>query len=139
MPIVDASVAAKWLLPEHDSEAALRVLEAESCVAPDFAAIEVRNVILSRLRRGLLSQHDALTFEQNLQRLPFSLFPTQPLLADAFFLATEMAYPIYDCIYLAAAIHREDIVITADDRFLNVVASSPHRERLRSLAEFRPR
>ena len=43
--------------------------------------------------------------------------PIEPQLEPALKLAMEIGHPIYDCIYLALALHHQTHVVTADRRF----------------------
>ena len=50
MVVLDTSVLVKWILPERDSEIALRIRDAHvtgvlRIVVPDFALIELGNVL----------------------------------------------------------------------------------------------
>jgi predicted nucleic acid-binding protein len=63
------------------------------------------------------------------------LLPSQRFLTEAFALALELGEPIYDCIYLAAAIATECKLVTADARFAktaNRFAASKNRVALLS-------
>lgn len=60
MIVVDASVAAKWFLPELDSSEAERLLEGpETMTAPDLIPIEVAAAISRRFRLGDLDAAEA--------------------------------------------------------------------------------
>ena len=54
------------------------------------------------------------------------LLPSGSLTAAAFACATELDHPVYDCLYLACAVHIGGMLITADDRFVRAVAVSPY-------------
>jgi predicted nucleic acid-binding protein len=58
----------------------------------------------------------------------------EPHVERAFRLAREMKHAVYDCIYLALAVHHDTHVITADRRFAEVAARSGFAERVRLLA-----
>jgi predicted nucleic acid-binding protein len=47
------------------------------------------------------------------------------ILSEAFILSNQLAHPIYDCLYLAAAIRHDTKVITADRRFVAAVSRLP--------------
>jgi hypothetical protein len=60
MTVVDASVTAKWFLPELDSCEAERLLEGpETMIAPDLIRIEVAAAISRRFRLGDLDAAEA--------------------------------------------------------------------------------
>ncbi len=80
--VLDASVAVKFVLPEHDSAKAL-TLEADfrnhvhDLIAPDTFPIEVAHALTKAERRGLLLPGEAET------RLPVFL-PTRPTFCVTF-------------------------------------------------------
>jgi predicted nucleic acid-binding protein len=57
-----------------------------------------------------------------------TILPSLPILRQAFVLALDLAEPIYDCIYLAAAIATDRKLITADMRFAAKVRRSRFAE-----------
>lgn len=131
--IVDASVAMKWLVVENDSEAANELIRTGDLVAPDLVFAEVANGLWKKWRRG------------ELLRLPTSLAtlatvfdavePAAALLPRAAALAIELAHPAYDCFYLALAEARDDVVVTADHRFVRACAGSPYSRYIRSFGD----
>ena len=115
--VVDASVALKWLIKEEQSDVALALMREQRMAAPALLLIECRNALLTRVRRRLLTAPEAQAAESNINLLPIAIFPTEPLLPQAFLIALQLAHPIYDCVYLAAAKSADVILITADIRF----------------------
>jgi predicted nucleic acid-binding protein len=121
MIIVDASVAAKWVLNEPDSDAALKILESDrgKLAAPAIARIEVANAIVRRLREGGITQPEAeaawLAWDQMLRDEVIALSPNEGLLNDAVRIAIEIRHAVPDCLYLALAIELDATVITADE------------------------
>jgi predicted nucleic acid-binding protein len=124
--IVDASVALKWFVLEDDTEAALLVRANHDVAAPDLLLIECRNVLLSKFRRQQLQRAEAEEKERALHEIGSSMIilPSPSFLRQAFTIALELAEPIYDCIYLAAALATDRMLITADTRFAAKVGSS---------------
>lgn len=63
--VVDSSVAAKWIIPEVDSDKALRLLDAyiqgvHELLAPDWFLPEVANILgKAAVMRGLLTMEEA--------------------------------------------------------------------------------
>ena len=117
--VVDASVVIKWLVAEEDSEQALLVRTNHDIAAPDFLLIECRNALLSKLRRQKLQRRQTEAGQIALEEISAGIIilPTPPMLHQAFALALDLAEPIYDCIYLAAALVTDRKLITADVRF----------------------
>ena len=120
--VVDASVAVKWLLPEVDRPAALRLQDQYQdrqldLLAPPLLLLEVGNALRKRVRRGeLTSQTAEACFDQLIRDAP-ELRETTAVTASAFRLALAHQRPIYDCLYLALALDRRCDLITADERF----------------------
>ena len=122
--IVDASIVIKWLVAEDDSDAALLIRTENDIAAPDLLLIECRNALLNKLRRNELQLAEAQNAERAIQAMGIDVFSSTPLLPRAFAIALDLTVPIYDCIYLAAAIATDRKLITADRRFAAVVAKS---------------
>jgi predicted nucleic acid-binding protein len=122
--IVDASVAFKWLVAEDDSEVALLLRRDHDLLAPDLLFVECRNAALTNLRKGELTPEEATRVDRDLLALQLRTLPSTPLLSDAFAIAVEIRHPIYDCIYVAAAIAANRLLVTADRRFAAKLAAS---------------
>jgi predicted nucleic acid-binding protein len=126
--VVDASVAVKWLVTEHLSEAAVRLLNTRhALIAPELLFVEAGNALWAMSQRGDFSHRD---LEQALDTLllapvtvPASL---SELLPAAIRLASDVAHPVYDCCYLALAVRNRAPVVTADERFLAAVRKHRH-------------
>lgn len=117
--IVDASVAAKWVLPEADSEAALRLM-GRKLLAPAFIDVECANILWKAMRRGELTAEQAHRRHQALRDAPIERLPDAVLLPMAMFLATELRHPVYDCLYLSAVELTGARLVTADRRLLTL-------------------
>jgi predicted nucleic acid-binding protein len=124
--VVDASIVLKWFVVEEDSRAALLVRTEHDIAAPDFLLIECRNALLNKVRRRELEPAQAEDAESGLDEiaLGIAILPSLPLLRDAFTIALDLGEPIYDCIYLAAALATSRTLITADERFAAKVSKS---------------
>ena len=131
--VVDASVAFKWFVTEADSEAAVSVLRNHNVVVPDVLLAECRNAALTHVRRGTISIEQARQVERALEALQLRTLASEPFLTQAFSIALELGHPIYDCIYLAAAIDSDRILVTADARFaakVQRIGGAPDRIKL---------
>jgi predicted nucleic acid-binding protein len=124
--VVDASIVLKWFVVEEDSRAALLVRTEHDIAAPDFLLIECRNALLNKVRRRELEPAQAEDAESGLDEiaLGIAILPSSPLLRDAFTIALDLGEPIYDCIYLAAALATSRTLITAGERFAAKVSKS---------------
>jgi predicted nucleic acid-binding protein len=126
MLVVDASVVAKWFFPEEYSTESRRLLSPRrTLLAPDLIWSEVGNVAWKRVRRGEMSAEESTQFIADLIRLPLDTIPTQTLLAPALELAIATDRTVYDCMYLALAMDRKCRFVTANERFVNALSSTP--------------
>ena len=133
---VDASVVVKWYVAEERSEEA-RALErfGNLLTAPDFLAVELANIAWKKARlKQIEPQHAALIAAPEALS-PIELVPSGLLTAAAFACAAELDHPVYDCLYLACAIHIGGMLITVDDRFVRAVADSPYTRFVRRLGD----
>ncbi len=125
--VVDASVAAKWILKEPRQEDALewlaRYLQGEIFLfAPDLLLAEFASLVVKRNRRKQLTAAQARDAYQMMRRFTPVLVETRPLLEQALQLSLRYALSLWDCVYLAAAMGRGFGLITADRRFYRGVA-----------------
>jgi len=121
--VVDASVAVKWVLDEPGSEAAVALRDQE-LMAPVLWLVEVANALWRKARIGDITAAQASARLSELREAPVASLPIEPLIEPALKLAVEIGQPVYDCIYLALALHHRTHVVTADRRFASA-ASTP--------------
>lgn len=120
MIVVDASVAAKWFLPEARAEAASALLATDYVlVAPDLIRLEVAGVFLRALRRGELSATDAEEADRTLCDA-LRLVPATDVLDAAFEIAGRHGGALYDAVYVAVARSLEAEVATDDEGLAEV-------------------
>jgi predicted nucleic acid-binding protein len=127
--VVDASVVVKWLLPEDGHAEAVRIQERFQdeeidLIAPYLVIAEVANVLWKRERRGDLDSRAARRCFQELLRNCPILMDSAPVSAAALALALAHNRSVYDCLYLAWALEQRCDLVTADERFLNVVGAA---------------
>jgi predicted nucleic acid-binding protein len=105
--VVDASVAAAWLLPEIWSEAAEGIFAdlADDSPVPALFWSEMRNVLLVAERRGRIAPGEALAALRRLRRLPLEDTGNAQDLAVLTF-ASRHGLTAYDATYLAVAFER---------------------------------
>ncbi len=117
--VVDASVAAKWVLPEAHSERANALRAAgEPVIAPDLVYAEIGNAVWKRAIRGEITVGIALEALATATGLFSKLVSIGSLAPHATELAIALEHPIYDCFYLALAEQERAPLITADKRLL---------------------
>ncbi len=137
MIVVDASLAAKWILWEDQSAAALQFLSiyrSELC-APDLIRIEVAGAITRVARMAHIEDGDA----NQMIELWLGDFgsaavdarrPDPSLLRAAAQLSLDLAHPIQDCLYLAMAMDLSSDLATCDAKFATRAQQSYSRIRL---------
>jgi len=124
--VVDVSVVVKWMLPEPLTANAVRLqTPSHQLHAPSFMEIELANVLWKKVRQGLVSRIQAEAFLQQLPGLPLSRHPDAPLIATAFDIADRSGRTVYDCMYLALAVRLGGQMVTADERLVNSLATTP--------------
>jgi len=122
--VVDASVAAKWFLPEEHAAAAARLQSTDhELFAPDLLVAEVANVMLKRVRMTEVTSDDA---QAAVRLLPVMarLTPSAALISDALRLALRHDRSAYDAIYVALALRDGCQLITADRRLYHALRPS---------------
>jgi predicted nucleic acid-binding protein len=122
--VVDASLAAKWVVAEPQSAAADRVLDrcGGQLTAPDLIGVEVGGAVVRRANTGELGREDALAALQRWIRLLDGGRPVlQPVSSGRLLAAGELAarlrHPLKDCVYLALALELGATLATCDERF----------------------
>ncbi|MBY5439739.1 type II toxin-antitoxin system VapC family toxin [Rhizobium leguminosarum] len=116
--VVDASVAAAWLLADEESrtaEQALSFLETEDALVPDLFWHEIRNILLTAERRKRISNEDVLACLMRLTSLPLRTVSSEdhlPILR----LAGKYQLSAYDAAYLALAVAENVSLATLDAR-----------------------
>jgi predicted nucleic acid-binding protein len=120
--IVDASIAAKWFLPEPGSEQAEKLLEGpQPLLAPRLIRLEVFGAITRQFRLGNLTEPKArLACDEWITVMEsdaLQILPDEPMLDDAITLALRLKHPFQDCMYLALARSLGYPLLTADEKF----------------------
>jgi predicted nucleic acid-binding protein len=130
--VIDASVAVKWVLSEADSDAADALLD-QDLMAPSIWLAEAANVLWRKARTGEITTEQANARLSELLRAPVASLPIEPHLEPALRLAMGMGHPVYDCIYLALALHHRAQVVTADRRFAAAASTGANAGSVRLL------
>lgn len=124
--VVDASLVIKWFVPEIDSEAARRWLDApHDYIAPDLLFPETGNTVWKKVRRGELSPEEGQRLVDDLSVIAVEAVAMRALLPDAHALALRTGITVYDATYLTLAVRLDTQVITGDDRFARRLADDP--------------
>lgn len=133
--VVDASVAIKWVVAEPGTKEAL-LIRRHRLVAPDLLVPECANILWKKVRRGELSDAEAMLAARLLQRAEVELEPMRGLLEPATKLAIALDHPAYDCLYLALAEALSCALVTADEQlYRKTLAIEPKVVRLAAIRE----
>ncbi|MXZ80033.1 MAG: type II toxin-antitoxin system VapC family toxin [Gammaproteobacteria bacterium] len=135
--VVDASVAVKWLVAENNAVVAQELATSgHDLHAPRLMASELANALWRKTRAGEIERHTIGTLLANVPDMPVRWCADELVSADAVRLGLTLDHPVYDCMYLALAHRIGATVVTADSRFVNVVASTAHGESVMTLADY---
>lgn len=122
---LDSSVGFKWLVPETDSDKALRLRDAfragiHDLLSPDIYPFEIAHALTRAERQGRIAAQDALQLLGGaLQVLP-TLHVGLPLLPRAAELSSQARIGVYDCLYIAVVEREQCKLVTADQRLANL-------------------
>ncbi len=127
--VLDSSVAAKWVLPEIDSDKARRLRDEFSrgvhrLLAPDVFAIEVAHALTRAERQGRIAVGEAEILWADVMTTPPRSARSAVLLARAIAISSHMRVGVYDCLYVALAERRKCKLVTADEKLVNTLR--PH-------------
>jgi len=113
--VVDASVAAKWLLPEPGSDAAARLLDGRAAFhVPELFDAELGNLLWKRVRRTELDAATAAGLASLVRRMPAIRHRHDRLLEGALSLALDLSITVYDALYVALAVALNARLVTFD-------------------------
>ncbi len=115
--VIDASIAAAWLLPDERSvvaDLAFDRLRNEGAIAPALFGFEIRELIVSNECRGRPSPSQAAEAGGALHDLSIALGPIPLDDTPLFALARKYRLTIYDAAYLALAIAERTPLATLD-------------------------
>jgi predicted nucleic acid-binding protein len=127
--VLDASVAAKWVLPvknEPLAGEAIRLLDGFgkgeiNLSVPDLFWPEIGNMLWKSVRLGRIAERSAHEGIAWFQALGIPTSPTRKLLGDAIAIALGFDRTVYDALYVALAVASGRYLITADERLVTAV------------------
>ena len=123
--VLDASVAAAWLLNESmasGANEALARLEDQEALVPQLWPLELRNCLLVASRRARLTVDMPVERLRSLRDLPIRTDP-EPDLDVAFALAEKHRLSFYDAIYLELAKRQAAPIATLDKALARAAAA----------------
>ena len=121
--VVDASVAAKWVVEEEHSQQAAQLLTAASLHAPAHWRAEAANVLWVKVFRGDLTPDDAKERTLVLNRAPVTDTAIAILVPRAFTIAVTHSITVYDALYVALAEQRDVECVSADVKLIRRLSS----------------
>jgi len=129
--VVDASVAAKWLLPaagENLRDEANHLLERYverdlQLLAPDLIGAEIGNVLWKAVRRNRISAANAETSLRRFTELSIPVVPSTDLLVRSLQISITCDRSFYDSLYVALAHTTRTELVTADEHLVKALGS----------------
>ena len=127
--IIDASVAAKWLLPDEEDFAANLIKKkfaerAISISVPVFIFYEVNNLLKSAILNGRLDAKKAVSLYEAFLDFDFTIYSSKQLLKATLKKAIELSISSYDASYVVLAEHLQTPLYTADEKLVKKASSS---------------
>ncbi len=129
--VIDASVAAKWVLPaagEPFAGEAARLLDdltagRATALVPELFWIEIAHVCWKSVQRGRIHAAQAAQGLETLRAVGLATVSVLPHLDDALALALAYRHAAYDCLYVALARALEAELVTADEALVRALGS----------------
>ena len=129
--VVDACVAAKWVLPAAGDELldqANRLIERHvkrdlQLLAPALIEAEIGNVLWKAVRRKRISSADAEISLRRFTELGIEMVPTSGLIERSLQITISCDRSFYDSLYVALALATKTDLVTADERLVNALGS----------------
>ena len=127
--IIDASIAAKWIFYEKDSDQTeIFLKKIDRMLVPYLFLIEMSSIISKKVRKRELSISEALEKRKELEDLNFQVFSEKAILKLAFDISISLPITIYDANYLALAIKKEGKLYTSDNRLVNGLSTTVFKD-----------
>lgn len=134
--VIDASVALKWFIRESESQTASArhlLKEGNVRISSELIVAEVSNTVWKKLNQGLITAKQAEEIVNIFPRFFTELIPLSRTYPNAWRLACELNYPVYDCFYVAIAIDHGSPLVTADQRLLDKLSGTKYEKYGRQL------
>ena len=126
--IIDASVAAKWLLPDEANPIADLIKEdfakrIISIAVPAFIFYEVNNLLKSASLSGRLNQKMAMSLYEAFLNLETTVYWSKQLLKAALERAFELNISSYDASYVVLAEYLQIPFFSADEKLVKIASN----------------
>jgi predicted nucleic acid-binding protein len=127
--VLDSSVAFKWLVPEMDTDKALKLRDdfnqgTVELIAPDILPIETTHALTRAERQGRVTPAQGVVLLKDLLKNLPPLHPYLPLLPRAYEISSNMHIGAYDCLYIALAEAEQCQFVTSDAKLVNTHQST---------------
>ena len=137
--VVDASVAAKWLLPPPNEPLRDEAVQLArdyndglyEVFVPDVFWAEIANFLWKAARLNRCTRVEAQSALEVISDYNFHIVSSISLMRGAFDIATLYDRSVYDCLYVALAEQIGAELVTADEKLANALAAH-YRVRLLS-------
>jgi predicted nucleic acid-binding protein len=122
MIVIDASIAAKWILEnEQDTEKALIILAShisstEKIIVPDLFFYEIANTLVTK--SGMTVKEMTTALEKIYQTNLYVYHPLEADVSQTTKLAKKYRTTVYDMLYATVARRHKASLITADEQFI---------------------
>jgi predicted nucleic acid-binding protein len=121
--VIDSSVAFKWVVPEIDSDKAIRLRDefqkgVHDLLAPDVFPYEIGHALTRAERQGRITHGQALALWMTVMGTPPRLVPGLPLMQRAIDISSAARIGVYDCLYVALSEREQCEMVTADDKLI---------------------
>ena len=119
MKVIDANVAAKWYMPEPGENSAQALLESQDILlAPSIIHLEVLAAIVRCVRdqRSTVAEAElrCKRWHELLDDRGLVIVEEGKLVANAIRLSLTLKHYLFDCLYLAACIEYDAVLVTFD-------------------------
>jgi len=127
--VLDSCVAFKTLVPETDTDKALRLRDAfiqgnHELIAVDILAVEVAHSLTRAERQARLTPAQGKILLKDLLKYLPPLHPYLSLLPRAYEISSALRQGVYDCLYVALAELEKCELVTSDDKLLRNLGPS---------------
>jgi predicted nucleic acid-binding protein len=117
--VLDSNIALKWVLPEADSDRAIRLRDGflggtDQLLSPDVFPVEVAHALAKAEWRGDLQHGEGAKKMVDVFAFMPDLHSYLPLLPKAFAIASQARIGVYDCLYVTLAEREGCELLTAD-------------------------
>lgn len=121
--VLDSSVAFKWVVPEVDTDRAVRLRDGYRAgvyelIAPAFFPQELAHALTRAERKKRVPVGQAIVLWNEVMTTAPAFHSEQALTARAITIASRLRVGVYDCVYVALAEREGCELVTADDKLV---------------------